>query len=363
MTHPFLEACGATGPLLLNTESPGVSGGETRAYDLPFVLAGRRPEVGPPARAPRRERPPRLLPARRRPARLRRPGEPGRDLPGGEVSAARLPRTRPARADRPLPHPPDRRRPRRRRRALEFPLPPPAPRTLAPLGPQLPVRPPAGSCPRRQRGRLPDPPGRPERFETINAASCTRPPASGWSTSSARAASGSTVRRSLTPRSARATRSRSATRWSASWNAPIRPTRRPRPRPSLRRPIWPISSAPPMAHQLGLLQQQMVEEFGSAGDARRDVRGDPPGTGGVHQPGTRPDPPARRRPARAPRRPRIPVPHPLRPAPIDPAAAPFGTATNGATPALISSPISIPGKGVRPPTPAPASPGPSPRTA
>lgn len=40
MTNPFLHACGATGPLLLNTESPGVAGGETRAYDLPFVLAG-----------------------------------------------------------------------------------------------------------------------------------------------------------------------------------------------------------------------------------------------------------------------------------------------------------------------------------
>lgn len=43
MNNPFLDACGATGPLLLNTESPGVVGGETRAFDLPFVLAGRDP--------------------------------------------------------------------------------------------------------------------------------------------------------------------------------------------------------------------------------------------------------------------------------------------------------------------------------
>lgn len=43
MNDPFLDACGANGPLLLNTESPGVTGGETRAFDLPFVLAGRDP--------------------------------------------------------------------------------------------------------------------------------------------------------------------------------------------------------------------------------------------------------------------------------------------------------------------------------
>ncbi len=43
MIDPFLDACGATGPLLLNTESPGVPGGETRAFDLPFALVGRDP--------------------------------------------------------------------------------------------------------------------------------------------------------------------------------------------------------------------------------------------------------------------------------------------------------------------------------
>ena len=42
MNNPFLDACGANGPLLLNMESPGQAG-ETRAYDLPFVLAGRDP--------------------------------------------------------------------------------------------------------------------------------------------------------------------------------------------------------------------------------------------------------------------------------------------------------------------------------
>lgn len=40
--NQFLEACGATGPLLLNVETSGVSG-EARAYDLPFVLIGKDP--------------------------------------------------------------------------------------------------------------------------------------------------------------------------------------------------------------------------------------------------------------------------------------------------------------------------------
>ena len=40
--NQFLEACGATGPLLLNVEASGVSG-EARAYDLPFVLIGKDP--------------------------------------------------------------------------------------------------------------------------------------------------------------------------------------------------------------------------------------------------------------------------------------------------------------------------------
>ena len=43
MIHAFLNACGAEGPLLLSTESPGAPGGETRAFDLPFVLIGRDP--------------------------------------------------------------------------------------------------------------------------------------------------------------------------------------------------------------------------------------------------------------------------------------------------------------------------------
>ena len=43
MIHAFLNACGAEGPLLLSTESPGAPGGETRAFDLPFVLVGRDP--------------------------------------------------------------------------------------------------------------------------------------------------------------------------------------------------------------------------------------------------------------------------------------------------------------------------------
>ncbi len=40
--NQFLEACGATGPLLLNIEASGVLG-EARAYDLPFVLIGKDP--------------------------------------------------------------------------------------------------------------------------------------------------------------------------------------------------------------------------------------------------------------------------------------------------------------------------------
>ena len=40
--NQFLEACGATGPLLLNVEAAGLSG-EARAYDLPFVLIGKDP--------------------------------------------------------------------------------------------------------------------------------------------------------------------------------------------------------------------------------------------------------------------------------------------------------------------------------
>ena len=40
--NQFLEACGATGPLLLNVEAPGVSI-DARAYDLPFVLIGKDP--------------------------------------------------------------------------------------------------------------------------------------------------------------------------------------------------------------------------------------------------------------------------------------------------------------------------------
>lgn len=39
----FAAACGAAGPLVLNLVSPGVSGGETRAFALPFVLVGRDP--------------------------------------------------------------------------------------------------------------------------------------------------------------------------------------------------------------------------------------------------------------------------------------------------------------------------------
>ncbi len=40
--NQFLEACGAMGPLLLNVEAAGVAG-ESRAYDLPFVLIGKDP--------------------------------------------------------------------------------------------------------------------------------------------------------------------------------------------------------------------------------------------------------------------------------------------------------------------------------
>jgi len=40
--NQFLEACGATGPLLLNVEAPGIAG-EARGYDLPFVLIGKDP--------------------------------------------------------------------------------------------------------------------------------------------------------------------------------------------------------------------------------------------------------------------------------------------------------------------------------
>lgn len=43
MIDPFLDACGATGPLVIGTESAGGPGVETRAFDLPFVLAGGDP--------------------------------------------------------------------------------------------------------------------------------------------------------------------------------------------------------------------------------------------------------------------------------------------------------------------------------
>ena len=43
MNNPFLDACGATGPLALDVESAGATGVETRAFDLPFVLIGRDP--------------------------------------------------------------------------------------------------------------------------------------------------------------------------------------------------------------------------------------------------------------------------------------------------------------------------------
>src|SRR5438132_1146256 len=42
--NPFLEACGATGPLSLNVASLGVAG-EVRGFDLPFVLIGRDPRA------------------------------------------------------------------------------------------------------------------------------------------------------------------------------------------------------------------------------------------------------------------------------------------------------------------------------
>src|SRR4051794_31811439 len=41
--NPFLHACGAAGPLVLSVETPGTSGGESRAFDQPFVLVGRDP--------------------------------------------------------------------------------------------------------------------------------------------------------------------------------------------------------------------------------------------------------------------------------------------------------------------------------
>ena len=41
--NQFLEACRASGPLLLGVESPGDGDGETRAFDLPFVIVGRDP--------------------------------------------------------------------------------------------------------------------------------------------------------------------------------------------------------------------------------------------------------------------------------------------------------------------------------
>lgn len=41
--NPFLEACGAKGPLVLSVESPGNAGGETQAFDSPAILIGRDP--------------------------------------------------------------------------------------------------------------------------------------------------------------------------------------------------------------------------------------------------------------------------------------------------------------------------------
>jgi pSer/pThr/pTyr-binding forkhead associated (FHA) protein len=41
--NPFLNACGASGPLVLSLDSAGGSEVESRAFDLPFVLIGRDP--------------------------------------------------------------------------------------------------------------------------------------------------------------------------------------------------------------------------------------------------------------------------------------------------------------------------------
>ena len=43
--NQFLEACRATGPLLLGVESPEALENEARAFDLPFVIAGRDPRA------------------------------------------------------------------------------------------------------------------------------------------------------------------------------------------------------------------------------------------------------------------------------------------------------------------------------
>ncbi|MFO0951475.1 MAG: FHA domain-containing protein [Isosphaeraceae bacterium] len=42
-TNPFLQACGATGPLTLAVELPGASARDVRALDQPFALVGRDP--------------------------------------------------------------------------------------------------------------------------------------------------------------------------------------------------------------------------------------------------------------------------------------------------------------------------------
>lgn len=41
--NPFLDACGAVGPIRLELEIQGTAGSETRLFDLPFVLVGRDP--------------------------------------------------------------------------------------------------------------------------------------------------------------------------------------------------------------------------------------------------------------------------------------------------------------------------------
>ncbi|GAC1474678.1 MAG: hypothetical protein NVSMB9_25510 [Isosphaeraceae bacterium] len=39
--NPFFDACGGSEPLLLRLETPGTPGGESRGFDLPFVIVGR----------------------------------------------------------------------------------------------------------------------------------------------------------------------------------------------------------------------------------------------------------------------------------------------------------------------------------
>ena len=197
----FLQACGAIGPLQLSLECRGSSAGREPGLRHPVRRDRRRPRVRSRPGSPRGLRAARLSPNDRRPALLCRSRQPERHRRWG-ASAARAGGSSPAGdPDRPLPD-----SPRLRRSAA----PPgrsttsaPDPRPLAPRiqGVGVPDR--RGPGPGRQRERMSRSGSSIRASRTFIAACSTPRVASGWSTCSAKGASGSTASTSVTRGSTR----------------------------------------------------------------------------------------------------------------------------------------------------------------